>query len=154
VAAPLATAYGQSPVIWTTIATGRTPREHGITGFVVPGPQGDVPVSAIREITRISGSHGARTKGIFIAHGPDIDPRADVAGIGIHDVAPTLLYALGLPVGEDMPGEAWTALFTDGFRRRHPLRTIETWGAPGEGEVTVSPEDQELIDELRALGYL
>ncbi|HSL85034.1 MAG TPA: alkaline phosphatase family protein, partial [Thermoanaerobaculia bacterium] len=109
---------------------------------------------AVREITEISGSHGARTKGIFIAHGPDVDPRADVAGIRIHDLAPTLLYALGLPVGEDMPGEPWAALFTDGFRRRHPLRTIETWGAPGEGEVTVSPEDQELIDELRGLGYL
>jgi hypothetical protein len=53
-----------------------------------------------------------------------------------------------------MAGEARTALFTEAFRRRHPLRTVATWCAPGEGEVTVSPEDQELIDELRALGYL
>ena len=37
--ATLQTAYNASPVIWTTIATGVTPHEHGITDFVVPGPQ-------------------------------------------------------------------------------------------------------------------
>ena len=44
--ARLATDYGASPVIWTTIATGRRPREHGIVDFVVPTPRGDVPVSS------------------------------------------------------------------------------------------------------------
>src|SRR5215203_6157408 len=39
--ATLRTAYNSSPVIWTTIATGVTPREHGITDFVVPTPKGD-----------------------------------------------------------------------------------------------------------------
>src|SRR5260370_38396139 len=34
--ARLRTAYNASPVIWTTIATGVTPAEHGITDFVVP----------------------------------------------------------------------------------------------------------------------
>ena len=43
---PLATDYGISPVIWTTIATGVEPEEHGITDFVVPTESGDVPVSS------------------------------------------------------------------------------------------------------------
>src|SRR4028118_2072754 len=46
VSTTLHTAYNSSPVIWTTIATGVTPPEHGITDFVVPTPQGDVPISS------------------------------------------------------------------------------------------------------------
>src|SRR6185436_6639786 len=46
VTATLRTAYNSSPVIWTTIATGVRPVEHGITAFVVPTPQGDVPISS------------------------------------------------------------------------------------------------------------
>ncbi len=42
----LRTAYNASPVIWTSIATGVTPAEHGITDFVVPSPHGDVPVTS------------------------------------------------------------------------------------------------------------
>ena len=44
--AVLRTAYGPSPVIWTTMATGLLPAEHGITDFVVATPGGDVPVSS------------------------------------------------------------------------------------------------------------
>ena len=44
--ATLRTAYNSSPVIWTTIATGVTPRVHGITDFVVPTAGGDVPISS------------------------------------------------------------------------------------------------------------
>ncbi|HLF56050.1 MAG TPA: alkaline phosphatase family protein, partial [Thermoanaerobaculia bacterium] len=43
---PLRTAYAKSPVIWTTIATGVAPEEHGIQDFVVATPRGDVPVSS------------------------------------------------------------------------------------------------------------
>ncbi len=46
VTATLRTSYNSSPVIWTTIATGVRPQEHGITDFVVPTPQGDVPISS------------------------------------------------------------------------------------------------------------
>jgi predicted AlkP superfamily phosphohydrolase/phosphomutase len=46
-AATLRTAYNASPVIWTTIATGVTPAEHGITDFVVPSDHGDVPISSM-----------------------------------------------------------------------------------------------------------
>ena len=37
--------------IWTSIATGVRPERHGITGFVVPTPTGDVPVSS--EVRRV-----------------------------------------------------------------------------------------------------
>ncbi|MBD3857011.1 MAG: hypothetical protein IFK92_10925, partial [Acidobacteria bacterium] len=45
-------------------------------------------------------------------------------------------------------------LFTEAFRDAHPLQTIPTWGAPTEGENRASEVDEELVDQLRALGYI
>jgi len=110
--------------------------------------------STIRSINRLSGTHGRKTPGIFIAAGPDIDPKARAEEYRVIDVPPTLLYAIGLPVAEDFAGRALTELFTDAFRTTHPLQTIPTWGAPTEGEGRASDIDEELLDQLRALGYI
>lgn len=105
-------------------------------------------------ISRLSGTHHRRTHGIFLGAGPDIAPQADVTGIDIHDITPTLLYALGLPIAEDFAGHVSSDLFRESFRARHPRRTIDTWGTLDERETVRSPADAELMDELRALGYL
>jgi hypothetical protein len=109
---------------------------------------------AVHSVSRISGTHYRNTHGIFLAAGPDIDPAADLTGIRIHDIAPTLLYGLGLPIGQDFAGKARVELFTAAFRRSRPLRTIPTWGVLRAGEVTRSARDEELLNELRALGYI
>lgn len=108
----------------------------------------------IAAVSRISGMHGAHTHGIFVAAGPDVVRGAPVAGIHIHDIAPTVLYAMGLPVADDFAGRARTDLFVPAFQRRHPLRHIRTWGKPRPGRATASNVDAELVRELRALGYL
>jgi predicted AlkP superfamily phosphohydrolase/phosphomutase len=105
-------------------------------------------------ISRLSGTHGADTDGIFVAAGPDIDADAAAHGIHIHDVAPTVLFALGLPVADDFAGRARPELFREEFRSRHPLRRIATWGKPRDGRATTSAADAELVRELEALGYL
>lgn len=110
---------------------------------------------ALRSLGRISGTHTPSTHGIFLAAGPDIDPAADLEGIHIHDMAPTFLYALGLPVADDFAGRPRTDLFTPEFRRSHPLRTIRTWGALKDGGAArSSAADEDLLNELRALGYI
>ncbi len=109
---------------------------------------------AIRSLNRLSGTHGRKTPGIFIAAGPDIDPQAEAEGLRVIDVPPTVLYAIGLPVAEDFAGRARTEIFTEGFRRAHPLQTIPTWGEPKEGVGRTSAVDEELVDQLRALGYI
>lgn len=105
-------------------------------------------------VSRLSGTHHRRTHGIFLCGGPDIDPQADVTGIDIQDITPTLLYALGLPVAEDFAGRVSSDLFRKSFRARHPRRTIDTWGMLDERGTARSRADEELMDELRALGYL
>ena len=61
----LETAFDASPVIWTTIATGVHPEVHGITDFVVPGPDGDRPVDSttrrVPALWNMASEHGVAT---------------------------------------------------------------------------------------------
>jgi hypothetical protein len=72
------------------------------------------------------------------------------------DVAPTIAYALGLPVSRELPGEARTLLFPETFAAKYPVRSVETYGRPTEATAprTGKPLDQETIDRLRSLGYI
>lgn len=116
--------------------------------------RGEPFAGAVSEIERISGTHTTTTHGFFFAAGPDIDQDAKVEGIHIHDIAPTLLYGLGLPVAENFAGRAWTGLYTEEYREAHPPRTIRSWGVRKGGGARSSAADEKLLEELRALGYL
>src|SRR6185295_12488178 len=109
---------------------------------------------AISGIDRISGTHTTTTHGILIAAGPDIDPKADLAEIDVHDITPTLLFGLGLPVAEDFDGEAYPQLFREEFRKKHPLRKIKSWGVRKAQNGQASKADDQLLDDLRSLGYI
>ncbi|HEX4495121.1 MAG TPA: alkaline phosphatase family protein [Thermoanaerobaculia bacterium] len=116
--------------------------------------QGKPFPAALQSLGRISGTHTANTHGVFFAMGPDIDRKANLADIHVRDMAPTILYALGLPVGKDFLGRARTELFNEDFRRAHPLRSIQTWGTRKEEGARSSKEDEHLLNELRSLGYI
>ncbi|MEZ5333215.1 MAG: alkaline phosphatase family protein [Thermoanaerobaculia bacterium] len=105
-------------------------------------------------VSRLSGTHSPHWAGIVLAAGPDVDPHGDIRGMSVRDIAPTLLYGLGLPVGEDFTGRVRFELFRDEVRRSHRLRTVESWGRSAPGEAAVSAADEELLQELRALGYI
>ena len=109
---------------------------------------------AIRHLGRISGSHDSHTKGILFAAGPAIQPGAVLPEVTIHDIAPTLLFALGLPVAEDFPGHVRDELFRPEFAASRPRRTIASWGEQLGAETPRSAADRTLLDELAALGYL
>jgi len=115
---------------------------------------GEPFAGAVVHLGRMTGTHHRTTAGILIAAGPDVAPGAALDGISIHDLAPTILYGLGLPVAEDFAGRAWTELYTEDFRRRHPPTTIATWGTRDPGAETPSTAERELLEELGALGYL
>jgi hypothetical protein len=113
---------------------------------VIPG--------VIKEIVQHSGGHSWLPPGVFIAAGPDIDRKADLTGIRIHDITPTLLYGLGLPVAADFNGKARTGLYTAAFQAAHPMKSIPTYGKTGDGTVTTSATDAEMLEQLRSLGYI
>ena len=116
--------------------------------------QGEKVPGVVGELTLRSGVHKTNPPAIFIAAGPDIDKKADLTGIRVHDVTPTILYGLGLPVGADMNGQARTALYTKAFQDAHPLTTIPSWGQGADGKVMKTDSDDAYMDQLRKLGYV
>jgi hypothetical protein len=71
-------------------------------------------------------------------------------------VAPTVLYALGVPVARDLETGPVLELFAAQFVARHPPVLIDSYGTtrslPRRG--AGRPLDREMIERMRSLGYL
>jgi len=85
------------------------------------------------------------------ARGPGIAPGSDSGTPSVNDVTPTILAWMGLPLGEDMDGEV--APFLDPPREISTVATHDT-GAVDRIAVEASGSEQEILDQLRALGYI
>ncbi|HID63217.1 MAG TPA: hypothetical protein EYP49_10820, partial [Anaerolineae bacterium] len=103
-----------------------------------------------------------RLEGIFMVSGPAVVPNpGPLSGLGIEDVAPTILYLMGLPVPSDMDGRVLTEILPPTVLESRPVKQGEPMGLwPGEEEAVfsdevISDEDEERIRKrLKALGYL
>jgi len=62
-----------------------------------------------------------RQFGIFVASGPNIKKNEKIFGLGLIDVAPTILHHFGLPIGKDMDGK----VILDIFKETTPLRLLK-----------------------------
>lgn len=74
----------------------------------------------------LSGTHEGAPDGFLAAYGSDVAPATLPRG-SIVDLAPTLLYYLGLPIARDMDGYARTDLFTKAFTDARPVTYIRTY---------------------------
>ncbi len=110
--------------------------------------------NAVLEIVQHSGTHNGEQPGVLIAAGPDVARRAELDDPSIFDITPTVLHGLGLEVGQDMSGRVLTDLFK-GSVKKTPVAYRDTWELGARRpRATESAMDQELVDALRALGYL
>lgn len=98
-----------------------------------------------------------RQFGMFVAMGPDIKKNEKVFGLGLIDIAPTILHHFGLPVGKDMDGK----VMLDIFKEIKTPTYIESWeNVEGDfGELKVEEQasalsDQETMEQLIELGYI
>jgi hypothetical protein len=74
--------------------------------------------------------HGAldgAADGVLFLGGEGVRPGTLVTGAELVDVAPTLLYALGLPVARDLDGRLLTEAFTAEFLDAHPLTFVPSY---------------------------
>ncbi len=94
-------------------------------------------------------------EGVLFLWGPPVRAGATLEGPTLFDVGPTALYLLGLPVGRDMDGRVLTEAFSEELRRGRPVAFIPSHD---DGSRTaadrVSPVDEEVLEELRSLGYV
>jgi predicted AlkP superfamily phosphohydrolase/phosphomutase len=99
-----------------------------VSGFgmqpVSPGKR--VLARAMRE-AHITGTHDRAPDGFLIAYGAHVTTGKLPERGSIVDVAPTVLYFLGLPVGRDMDGFARTDLFERSFTADRPITFIATY---------------------------
>jgi len=94
--------------------------------------------------------------GIILFSGPGIRAGARITQAHVLDVMPTLLYLLGLPQGQDMPGRVLTEVFDASREDPTGLTWISTYeaGQRHSSHPTPSSVDDEINRGLRALGYL
>lgn len=104
-----------------------------------------------------TGATGSHTDwGVLIAWGPGIEPHNDVAAADLQDVAPTALYALDVPLNDDMDGQPVINLFTEAFAAGRKVRFRENAVAMDAERVdpfSVAEED-DIMDQLKGLGYI
>jgi tetratricopeptide (TPR) repeat protein len=106
---------------------------------------------------------------VFLLSGPGARHGARLAARpNLFDVAPTILYLLGLPADGRMPGRVAEEAIDPGFLAAHPRRRIDDWepatrarratlgaGPETAGDGAASAADEaELLASLRALGYI
>ncbi len=101
--------------------------------LVVVSPFGMEPLSVGKRLLerafgnpRLSGSHEAAPDGFLLAYGSAVDPRR-LTRASVLDVAPTVLYFLGLPVARDMDGYARPDVFTRDFTAERPITFIPSY---------------------------
>ena len=105
----------------------------------------------------LQGRH--RPTGVLAAAGAGIAAGRRIDGARIIDVAPTVLYALDLPIPDDMDGRPLVEIFHDNYQASHPVRREP---AVQEQDLTgfskpVGPSDEEEAEmerRLRGLGYI
>lgn len=100
-----------------------------------------------------SGAH--RMNGILIAQGRNVQVGVALDDASIMDLAPTILYALGIPVPSDMDGKVLLDIFEPAFAKQREIR----YATPvAERQSLISglteEEEKEMVAKLRGMGYL
>lgn len=111
----------------------------------------------LKRRSKISGTH--RPEGILVAGGRGIRPSAaPLPRMSILDVAPTVLYGLGLPIPADFEGRVVEQMFEPVFRARPPAfqaaTTADNATDVGEDASMSDTEEAQVMERLKALGYL
>ena len=75
----------------------------------------------------ISAYHENAPDGVVFFYGQGIRKGQNIEGVRLIDLAPTVLYYLGLPVGRDMDGVVRSGLFQPEFTAENPVLSIASY---------------------------
>lgn len=99
--------------------------------------------------------------GFLALYGDDIVGGQELTRVTVLDIAPTILALSALPVADDMDGRVIEEAIDPGFLERHPVTSVATYERESSGaagaeseEPKESPLDEEILEELRSLGYI
>ena len=107
----------------------------------------------VEPVVGMSGHH--RPDGVVMLAGQGIEAGVELDGANITDLAPTILYAMGIPIPSDMDGRVLTDAFTPDYLSAVEVQYSDELSERPTGEGQYSEEDEEEIKErLRGLGYV
>lgn len=108
----------------------------------------------VATVYRYSGMH--RDYGMLVVKGPGVRANGRIEGAVIHDVAPTVLHAMGLPVPTDMDGKVLQGAFLDEYNDAFPISFFNPAGTDAQGDSTeyTKEGEREIMERLRGLGYM
>lgn len=103
-----------------------------------------------------SGDHDV--KGIFIASGPHFKKNSKIEGACVQDIAPTILYIMGLPIPKDMDGRILIESINTDFAMNNPpsYKKYDEMPVDGHENINIYSEEEEnkIANRLKDLGYL
>lgn len=102
----------------------------------------------------ISGDH--HLNGIFLARGKDIKKGMMIESTNIMDLAPTILYQMGVSIPNDLDGKVLSSIFKESFLKCNPVSYRETDDEflTQKSEDYTSEEEKEIENRLKGLGYI
>ena len=116
----------------------------------------DVDVDHVFEAPRWrNGEH--TLDGVLAAAGRHIRKGSTIVGATIMDLAPTILYRMGLPIPDDMDGQILTELFAEEFLGANTPLTARAFDQAADSDVSVgetAADRQAILERLRGLGYV
>jgi tetratricopeptide (TPR) repeat protein len=98
-----------------------------------------------------------RIRGSIAMIGGPVKGGYEIRDAGVMDIAPTLLYLLGLPVDEKMTGRVLSDALDQAWVERHPAAYTSEYDDLAGGQALAaapSSADQALKDKLISLGYV
>ena len=96
-----------------------------------------------------------RLEGVGALSGPHIHAGAEIQNASLIDLAPTILYALGLPIPPDMDGRVLTEAFDADFVNQTALNYDTANAVRTDFGGTYSDEEEEEVTQrLADLGYI
>jgi Type I phosphodiesterase / nucleotide pyrophosphatase len=102
--------------------------------LIIYSPHGIEPLPFLKRLlgwvsgsTGVSADHDAAPEGVIFFYGKNIARAKNIEGMRVIDLAPTLLYSLGLPVGKDMDGIVRSQVFIKDFTAENPIFFISSY---------------------------
>ena len=75
----------------------------------------------------VSAYHDLAPDGVVFFFGQEVARRKTITGVRLIDLAPTILYFMGMHVGKDMDGDAQPHVFREEFREDTPVLYISSY---------------------------
>ena len=124
--------------------------------LIVASDHGAEPSKSAADPMRAArpGEHGIQAKGALFLRGPGVRKGTVLEQGSVYDLMPTLAWLLDLPISSQLPGKPLTVAFEEGFVRSKPLHTVPSYGIRPKEPLLPSPEDEEMLESLRNLGYI